>query len=123
MPVSSKEFHDIQATIECGFTLKRIRDMIRTYSVPMYFWSCTVRCPCGQPWVFRLACHFLKFNGIFCLVEVCGYFVLGLSACKLQCLLLAFFKEYSNPPPPKKKKKRDESWFSQQTWQDPCIHC
>ena len=27
-PVSSKEFHDIQATIECRFTLKRVRDMI-----------------------------------------------------------------------------------------------
>ena len=27
-----KEFLDIQATIECGFTLKRVRDMIRTYS-------------------------------------------------------------------------------------------
>ena len=32
MPVSSKEFLDIQATIECGFTLKRIRDMTRTDS-------------------------------------------------------------------------------------------
>ena len=31
-PVSSKEFLDIQATIECGFTLKRVRDMTRTYS-------------------------------------------------------------------------------------------
>ena len=31
MPASSKEFLDIQATIECGFTLKRIRDMTRTY--------------------------------------------------------------------------------------------
>ena len=31
-PASSKEFLDIQATIECGFTLKRIRDMIKTYS-------------------------------------------------------------------------------------------
>ena len=28
----TKEFLDIQATIECGFTLKRVRDMIRTYS-------------------------------------------------------------------------------------------
>ena len=28
----SKEVLDIQATIECGFTLKRVRDMIRTYS-------------------------------------------------------------------------------------------
>ena len=32
MPVSSKEFLDIQATIECAFTLKRVRDMTRTYS-------------------------------------------------------------------------------------------
>ena len=31
-PVSSKEFLDIQANIECRFTLKRVRDMIRTYS-------------------------------------------------------------------------------------------
>ena len=32
MPVSSKEFLDIQATMECAFTLKHVRDMIRTYS-------------------------------------------------------------------------------------------
>ena len=31
-PASSKEFFDIQATIECGFTLKGICDMIRRYS-------------------------------------------------------------------------------------------
>ena len=31
-PVASKDFLDIQATIECGFTLKRVRDIIRTYS-------------------------------------------------------------------------------------------
>ena len=31
-PASSKEFLDIQATVECGFTLKRVRDMARTYS-------------------------------------------------------------------------------------------
>ena len=31
-PASSKEFLDIQATIECGLTLKRVRDMIKTYS-------------------------------------------------------------------------------------------
>ena len=29
---SSKEFLDIQTTIECGFTLKCVRDMTRTYS-------------------------------------------------------------------------------------------
>ena len=31
-PASSKEFLDIQATIECGFALKHVRNMIRTYS-------------------------------------------------------------------------------------------
>ena len=31
-PVSSKEFLDIQAAIECGFSLKRVRNMIRTYT-------------------------------------------------------------------------------------------
>ena len=30
-PFSSKEFLDIQATKECEFTLKRLRDMIKTY--------------------------------------------------------------------------------------------
>ena len=32
MPVLNKEFIDIQATIECRFTLKHVRDMIITYS-------------------------------------------------------------------------------------------
>ena len=31
-PASSKEFLDIQATIECGFTLKRVRDTTGTCS-------------------------------------------------------------------------------------------
>ena len=31
-PASSKEFLDIQATIECGLNLNRVRDMTRTYS-------------------------------------------------------------------------------------------
>ena len=31
-PVSSKEFLDIHATIECRFTLKRVSDMITTLS-------------------------------------------------------------------------------------------
>ena len=30
--VSSKEFLDIEATVECGFTLKLVRDMIKTYN-------------------------------------------------------------------------------------------
>ena len=31
-PASSKEFLDIQATVECGFTLKLVRDMIKSYN-------------------------------------------------------------------------------------------
>ena len=31
-PVSSKEFFDVQANIECGFTLKVVPEMIRAYS-------------------------------------------------------------------------------------------
>ena len=31
-PASNKKFLDIQATIECGFTLKCVRDMTRKYS-------------------------------------------------------------------------------------------
>ena len=41
MPVSSKEFLDTQANIECRFTLKRVRDMIRTYSQLCYFLKLT----------------------------------------------------------------------------------
>ena len=37
MPVLSKEFLYNQATIECGFTLKRVRDMIRTYSLKIMY--------------------------------------------------------------------------------------
>ena len=32
VPASSKDLLDIQATIECGLNLKRVRDMTRTYS-------------------------------------------------------------------------------------------
>ena len=35
-PASSKEFLDIQATIQCGFTLKRVSDMTRTYSQAVF---------------------------------------------------------------------------------------
>ena len=31
-PASSKEFLDIQATVECGFTLKFVCDMIKTHN-------------------------------------------------------------------------------------------
>ena len=35
-PASSKGFLDIQATIDPGFTLKRVCDMARTYSQELY---------------------------------------------------------------------------------------
>ena len=35
-PGLSKEFLDIQTTIECGFTLKRVRDMTRRYDARFY---------------------------------------------------------------------------------------
>ena len=34
-PVSTKEFVGIPSTIECGLTMKHVRDMIRTYSHTM----------------------------------------------------------------------------------------
>ena len=42
VPVLSKEFLDIQANTECGITLKRVRDMIRTYS-QLNIFTCFVR--------------------------------------------------------------------------------
>ena len=43
--VSSKEFLDIQGTIECGFTLKLARDMIRTYNqVKTFFNPANTQC-------------------------------------------------------------------------------
>ena len=36
MPASSKEYLDIQATIECGCTLKSVCDMTKTYSHVMF---------------------------------------------------------------------------------------
>ena len=50
-PASSKEFLDIQATIECGFTLKRVRDMIKTYSQD--FPCLTVDCGKNGPAKYR----------------------------------------------------------------------
>ena len=35
----SKEFLDIQETTECGFTLKPVRDMTRTYSLSKDFFT------------------------------------------------------------------------------------
>ena len=48
---SSKEFLDIQATIECGLTLKRVRDMTRTYSQTLNLLLITEK---GKPHMYLL---------------------------------------------------------------------
>ena len=46
-PVSSKEFLDIQATMESRFTLKLVRDMIITYSLfTIFIRNTTATCNC-----------------------------------------------------------------------------
>ena len=49
VPVWSKEFLDIQATMECGFTLNCICDIIRTYSqihhTDKYSWHSSIIFP------------------------------------------------------------------------------
>ena len=51
-PVSSKEFLDIQVTIECEFTLKHTRDMIITYSLDIKLYKKTttknISVPCPK---------------------------------------------------------------------------
>ena len=55
MLVLSKDFLEIQANIECGFTLKRVRDIKRTYS------QCTV-----QVSIYYSAQSFDSFRNFFC---------------------------------------------------------
>ena len=51
MPVSRKEFLEIQATIECGLSLERIHDMIKTHSqihrIDKYSQNSSIICPFG----------------------------------------------------------------------------
>ena len=47
-PVSNNEFLDIQANVECKFTLKRVRDMIIAYS-RLVSYVFTVNIPKGKP--------------------------------------------------------------------------
>ena len=56
VPVSSKEFLDIQATIECRFTLKYVRDMIITYRHHFFYSEIVYRC------IPKLEPFFIKFS-------------------------------------------------------------
>ena len=58
----SREFLDIHATIECGFTLKRVHDMIRTYSqmhhtdkYSEHSWIIWLEWPNGRVFVYELS--------------------------------------------------------------------
>ena len=55
MPVSSKEFLDIEATVECRFTLEFVRDMIITYS--HIYWGLNI-------FVLKLLCTFLNYQWV-----------------------------------------------------------
>ena len=55
MPVLSKEFLDIQLSIVCGFTLKHVHDMIKTYRHKCIVDFCfVVAWSCFRNWMQRL---------------------------------------------------------------------
>ena len=84
MPVLSKEFLDIQATIECKVTLKHVHDMIITYSplhlTDKYSWHSSIIWPIWlNGWVFvhkvrccgnKSHCCHLNFTNRVCFKQV-----------------------------------------------------
>ena len=89
-PASSKEFLDIQATIECGFTLKRVRDMKKHTVNVVYLFHVII--PSNQIWqkiisqtnIFNIFPASVPFNSVSkilqansheknCLTIDCGY--------------------------------------------------
>ena len=54
-PASSKEFLDIQATIEYGFTLKRVRDMTRTHNQTIDLMKCVIRAKSDLPKTYSIS--------------------------------------------------------------------
>ena len=43
--ISSKEFNDNKVTMVCGFTLKRVRDMIKTHRTDKYLQCSSINWP------------------------------------------------------------------------------
>ena len=101
VPASSKEFLDIQATIECGFTLKRIRDMTRTYSqtfiiiVVLYLFQNTytpflmpcsniIQCIVYNVWYIVYNVKFLSLL----LLQLCSYLYESIEYYSFEMLLL-----------------------------------
>ena len=77
--LARKEFLDIQATVECGFTLKRVRDKTRTYSISIFFLSLSLGifvCHTIKTFLFS---RFKKIKGVFVSIFVFTFFVSFLS--------------------------------------------
>ena len=67
---SSKKLLDIQATIECGFTLKRVRHMIRTYSqsAETLTQPGKVHCQCEKERIVRKPIKKVEGKRILCII-------------------------------------------------------
>ena len=85
-PASSKEFHDIDATAKCGFTLKCLHDMTRKYSqmprTDKYSKHSSVIWPvCANGWVFfsKLSGSEFEFS--------CSHFIFRFCSCFKQVVI------------------------------------
>ena len=68
-PASIKEFLDIQATVEDGFTLKCVRDITRTYKSSITLWKTTKRTSGDITNIFKksnIYCYIKRASGTFC---------------------------------------------------------
>ena len=79
-PASSKDFLDIQVTVECGFTLKLVRDMIKSYNqmhrTDKYSQHCSIMWPVWlNGWVFVYELSGCGF------VSRCSHLIFRYAAC------------------------------------------
>ena len=72
MPLLSKEFIEIQATIECRFTLKRVRDMIVTCN--------QMNCILSLTFLSEKPIYNLKYKEIINISKLSNVYVLFLTA-------------------------------------------
>ena len=78
-PASSKEFLDIQATIECRFTLKCVRDITRTYSLFIVFYFSCAMC-------FLLCTALAAFYADCFVLDIWDKVFINQSWCDISCL-------------------------------------
>ena len=92
--VLSKEFLDIHANIERGFTLKRVRNMIRTYSqmhhTHKYSQHCSITWPVWlNDWVFIYELSGCEFESHCSQLKIIFLFMLVLNTLQYkQCLFI-----------------------------------